>query len=49
MGFDTTDVDTAPSGFGLLGMRERSILIGASLTVANADPGVEVVLDVPPA
>jgi two-component system sensor histidine kinase UhpB len=37
-----------PARHGLLGMRERSRLIGATLTVANARPGVEVVLDVPP-
>ena len=34
---------------GIRGMRERSLLIGATLTVANAAPGTEVILDVPSA
>lgn len=38
-----------PARHGILGMRERSMLIGATLTVANANPGVEVVLVVPAA
>jgi two-component system, NarL family, sensor histidine kinase UhpB len=38
-----------PVRHGILGMRERSMLIGATLMVADSRPGVEVVLDVPPA
>lgn len=41
--------ETLPPRHGILGMRERSILIGATLTVAGADPGVEVVLELPAA
>jgi two-component system sensor histidine kinase UhpB len=36
-----------PVRHGILGMRERSMLIGARLTVANSSPGVEVILDIP--
>jgi two-component system sensor histidine kinase UhpB len=38
-----------PVRHGIVGMRERSMLIGATLTVADSSPGVEVILDVPPA
>jgi two-component system sensor histidine kinase UhpB len=35
------------SGAGVRGMRERALLVGASLRFEDADPGVEVRLDVP--
>lgn len=36
-----------PARYGILGMRERAMLIGATLTIEQAHPGVEVMLTVP--